>query len=157
MTTSSRKATLADGQILASAAKAAFRKLDPRQLYTNPVMLAVELVAVIATILFIRDLATGAGTAFAGQIVAWLWITVLFANFAEAVAEGRGKAQADALRKSRINATAKKLGAKIQGYEIVSALSLQPGDIVLVETGDDGENGRKRDGADEREVLQAER
>ncbi len=136
MTTSSRKATLADGQILGSAAKAAFAKLDPRQLYTNPVMLAVELVAVIATILLIRDLATGAGTAFAGQIVAWLWITVLFANFAEAVAEGRGKAQADALRKSRINATAKKLGAKIQGYEIVSALSLQPGDIVLVETGD---------------------
>jgi K+-transporting ATPase ATPase B chain len=136
MTTSARKATLLDGQILGSAAKAAFRKLDPRQLYTNPVMLAVELVAVIATILFIRDLVTGTGTSFAAQIVAWLWITVLFANFAEAVAEGRGKAQADALRKSRINATAKKLGAKVQGYEIVSALSLQPGDVVLVETGD---------------------
>ncbi|MDY0873692.1 potassium-transporting ATPase subunit KdpB [Dongia rigui] len=136
MTTSSRKATLLDGRILGDAAKAAFRKLDPRQLYTNPVMLAVELVAVIATILFIRDLVTGTGTSFAGQIVAWLWITVLFANFAEAVAEGRGKAQADALRKSRINATAKKLGAKTQGYDIVSALSLQPGDVVLVETGD---------------------
>jgi K+-transporting ATPase ATPase B chain len=136
MTRSSRKATLLDGQILGSAAKAAFTKLDPRQLYTNPVMLAVELVAIIATILFTRDLVTGTGTPFAGQIVVWLWITVLFANFAEAVAEGRGKAQADALRKSRINATAKKLGAKIQGYEIVSALSLQPGDVVLVETGD---------------------
>ncbi|MBI2255484.1 MAG: potassium-transporting ATPase subunit KdpB [Proteobacteria bacterium] len=136
MTTSSRKATLLDGQILGSAAKAAFAKLDPRKLYTNPVMLAVELVAVIATILFVRDLIDGAGTSFAGQIVAWLWITVLFANFAEAVAEGRGKAQADALRKSRINATAKKLGAKVQGYEIVSALSLRLGDVVLVETGD---------------------
>jgi len=136
MTTHPRKATLLDGQILGSAAKAAFRKLDPRQLYTNPVMLAVELVAAIATILFLRDLVSGNGTSFSGQIVAWLWITVLFANFAEAVAEGRGKAQADALRKSRINATAKKIGAKIQGYEIVSALSLQPGDVVLVETGD---------------------
>ena len=136
MTTSSRKATLLDRQILVQAAWASFRKLDPRQLYTNPVMLAVELVAAIATILFVRDLAIGAGTPFAGQIVAWLWITVLFANFAEAVAEGRGKAQADALRKSRINATAKKLGAAGRPFEIVSALSLQPGDVVLVETGD---------------------
>ncbi|WP_374651766.1 potassium-transporting ATPase subunit KdpB [Dongia sp.] len=136
MSTSSRKATLLDRQILTQAAWASFRKLDPRQLYTNPVMLAVELVAAIATILFVRDLATGAGTPFAGQIVAWLWITVLFANFAEAVAEGRGKAQADALRKSRINATAKKLGQPGSPYEIVSALSLKPGDIVVVETGD---------------------
>jgi K+-transporting ATPase ATPase B chain len=134
--TTSRKATLLDRHILTQAAWASFRKLDPRQLYTNPVMLAVELVATIATILFIRDLATGAGTPFAGQIVVWLWITVLFANFAEAVAEGRGKAQADALRKSRINATAKKLGAAGRPFEIVSALSLLPGDMVLVETGD---------------------
>ncbi|WP_374368980.1 potassium-transporting ATPase subunit KdpB [Dongia sp.] len=134
--TTSRKASLLDRQILTQAAWASFRKLDPRQLYTNPVMLAVELVAAIATILFIRDLAIGAGTSFAGQIVVWLWITVLFANFAEAVAEGRGKAQADALRKSRINATAKKLGGDGRAFEIVSALSLRPGDVVLVETGD---------------------
>ena len=136
MCTTLRKAPLLDGQILAEAAKSAFYKLDPRQLYTNPVMLAVELVAVIATILFIRDLAIDAGTSFSGQIVAWLWATVLFANFAEAMAEGRGKAQADALRKSRINATAKKLGTSGESYDLVSALSLQPGHIVLVETGD---------------------
>ncbi len=136
MSTTLRKAPLLDGQILAEAAKSAFYKLDPRQLYTNPVMLAVELVAVIATILFIRDLAIDAGTSFSGQIVAWLWATVLFANFAEAMAEGRGKAQADALRKSRINATAKKLGTSGESYDLVSALSLQPGHIVLVETGD---------------------
>nr|WP_298690404.1 potassium-transporting ATPase subunit KdpB [uncultured Dongia sp.] len=132
----SRKTTLFDRQILGQASIAAFRKLDPRQLYTNPVMLAVELVAFVATILFVRDLVTGAGTPFAGQIVLWLWVTVLFANFAEAVAEGRGKAQADALRKSRINATAKKLGGNGKAFEIVSALSLVPGDVVLVETGD---------------------
>ena len=132
----SRKITLFDRQILSQASIAAFRKLDPRQLYTNPVMLAVELVAFVATILFIRDLMIGAGTPFAGQIVLWLWVTVLFANFAEAVAEGRGKAQADALRKSRINATAKKLGGNGKAFEIVSALSLVPGDVVLVETGD---------------------
>ena len=132
----SRKTSLFDRQILGQASIAAFRKLDPRQLYTNPVMLAVELVAFVATILFVRDLVTGAGTPFAGQIVLWLWVTVLFANFAEAVAEGRGKAQADALRKSRINATAKKLGGNGKAFEIVSALSLVPGDVVLVETGD---------------------
>lgn len=136
MTTSARKATLLDRQILTQAARASFRKLDPRRLYTNPVMLAVELVAAIATILFLRDLVTGAGTPFTGQIVGWLWITVLFANFAEAVAEGRGKAQADALRKSRINATAKKLGGDGRAFDVVSALSLRPGDTVLVETGD---------------------
>ncbi|WP_374383773.1 potassium-transporting ATPase subunit KdpB [Dongia sp.] len=132
---SKRKSTLLDRGIIAEAAIASFKKLDPRSLYTNPVMLAVELVAVIATILFARDFIEGNGSLFAGQLVGWLWVTVLFANFAEAVAEGRGKAQADALRKSRINATAKKLG-QTKPYEIVSALSLQPGDIVLVETGD---------------------
>lgn len=136
MTTSSRNVTLFDRHILGQAAFAAFRKLDPRQLFGNPVMLAVELVAGIATILLLRDLVDGTGTLFAGQIVLWLWVTVLFANFAEAVAEGRGKAQADALRRSRINATAKKLKGAGKEFDIVSALSLAPGDLVLVETGD---------------------
>ena len=135
MSTQSRQIPLFDRNILQQAIWASFRKLDPRQLFGNPVILAVEAVAAIATVLFLRDLLQGGGTAFAGQLVAWLWVTVLFANFAEAIAEGRGKAQADALRKTRTKATAKKLG-KDSRVEVVSALSLVPGDLVLVETGD---------------------
>ena len=135
MSTQSRQISLLDRDILQQAIWASFRKLDPRQLFGNPVILAVEVVAAIATILFLRDLLQGGGTAFAAQLVVWLWVTVLFANFAEAIAEGRGKAQADALRKTRTKATAKKLG-KDGRFEIVSALSLAPGDLVLVETGD---------------------
>lgn len=134
MSTQSRNITLFDRQILRDAALASFRKLDPRALFGNPVVLAVELVAAIATILFLRDLIAGKGTAFAGQLVGWLWVTVLFANFAEAVAEGRGRAQADALRKTRTKTLAKKV--KGASFESVPALSLVPGDIVLVETGD---------------------
>jgi K+-transporting ATPase ATPase B chain len=136
MSAQSRQISLFDRQILQQATWASFRKLDPRQLLGNPVMLAVELVAAVATILFLRDLTQGNGTSFAGQLVAWLWVTVLFANFAEAIAEGRGKAQADALRKSRTKATAKKLVGGNGTFEVVSALSLAPGDHVLVETGD---------------------
>ena len=78
---------------------AAFRKLDPRVLIKNPVMFVVEVVSALVTALFIRDLVTGSSNlGFSLQIILWLWFTVLFANFAEAVAEGRGKAQADALR-----------------------------------------------------------
>ncbi len=74
----------------------AFIKLNPRTLMRNPVIFVTEVVSVVVTVLFIRDLITADGTAlFSGQIAAWLWFTVLFANFAEAVAEGRGKAQAD--------------------------------------------------------------
>ena len=79
------------------------RKLDPRQMARNPVMFVVEVGSVLTTVLFFRDLpsATAADSVFAGLVAAWLWFTVLFANFAEAVAEGRGKAQADTLRKTR--------------------------------------------------------
>ncbi|MBK8161222.1 MAG: potassium-transporting ATPase subunit KdpB [Rhodospirillaceae bacterium] len=136
MSTQSRNISLFDRQILIEAAAASFRKLDPRQLFSNPVMLAVELVAAVATILVVRDILQGASVLFGSQIVVWLWFTVLFANFAEAVAEGRGKAQADALRKTRTKATAKKLTVSSHQHEIVSALTLEPGDIVLVETGD---------------------
>ncbi|MGL1204165.1 potassium-transporting ATPase subunit B, partial [Vibrio parahaemolyticus] len=76
---------------------------------------------------------------FSGQIAAWLWFTVLFANFAEAVAEGRGKAQADALRKTRTDTIAKRLASPAQSAgaaEKVSALLLKVGDIVVVEAGD---------------------
>ncbi len=84
---------LADRRILASAAFDAVRKLDPRSMARNPVMFVTQVVAVLVTLLFLRDLHAG-DAAFSGQIAAWLWFTVLFANFAEAIAEGRGKAQA---------------------------------------------------------------
>src|SRR4051795_751607 len=102
--------TMTDPKILAPAIGAAFRKLDPRVMMRNPVMFVVEVVAALTTILFIRDLAIGAGNyGFSFQINLWLWFTVLFANFAEAVAEGRGKAQAASLRKTKTETAAKLL------------------------------------------------
>ena len=87
--------TLTDPRILGPAAIDAFKKLDPRVMVRNPVMFTVEVVATLTTVLFLRDLIGGkSGLGFALQINLWLWFTVLFANFAEAVAEGRGKAQA---------------------------------------------------------------
>ncbi len=99
-----------------------------------------EVVSVVVTGFFLRDLATGqGGAAFSGQIAFWLWFTVLFANFAEAVAEGRGKAQADALRKTRSDTRAKRYlnPDDLNGlYSGVNALDLRVGDVVLVEAGD---------------------
>src|ERR1700722_5910330 len=102
-----RPLALFDRSLVVPAICASFRKLDPRTLVKNPVMFCVEIVSVLTTIFFLRDLIIGSGTVvgtsalFPGQITVWLWFTVLFANFAEAVAEGRGKAQADALRRTR--------------------------------------------------------
>jgi K+-transporting ATPase ATPase B chain len=131
---------LLDWKIVWPAIGDSFRKLDPRVLMANPVMFVVEIVAALATMLLARDLWTGAGhVAFTLQIVIWLWFTVLFANFAEAVAEGRGKAQADALRETRTRTKAKRLLMPDENralYEFIWAEDLQPGDIVLVETGD---------------------
>jgi K+-transporting ATPase ATPase B chain len=134
---------LFDRAIIQRASVDAFRKLDPRQLARNPVIFVTEIVSVVVTLIFIRDLVTANGTAlFTGQIAAWLWFTVLFANFAEAVAEGRGKAQADALRKTRTDTHAKRLidpegkSGMRDVVEGVSALDLRVGDIVLVEPGD---------------------
>ncbi|HXW20470.1 MAG TPA: potassium-transporting ATPase subunit KdpB, partial [Roseiarcus sp.] len=131
---------LFDPAILGPAALDAFRKLDPRVLARNPVIFVTEVVSLAVTGFFVRDLATGDGVAlFSGQIAAWLWFTVLFANFAEAVAEGRGKAQAEALRKTRSDTPAKRyvdpnnLGGIVKG---VNALDLRIGDVVLVEAGD---------------------
>jgi K+-transporting ATPase ATPase B chain len=129
--------------LIVPAIWASFRKLDPRTLVKNPVMFTVEVVSVLTTIFFLRDLFVGAGTVvgsnalFSGQITVWLWFTVLFANFAEAVAEGRGKAQADTLRRMRTETTAKRLGNdRSRAFEKVPAAGLKKGDIVLVETGD---------------------
>jgi K+-transporting ATPase ATPase B chain len=131
-------ATLTDPKILGPAVLDAFKKLDPRVMIRNPVMFTVEVVASLTTILFVRDVVAGnGGLGFALQINLWLWFTVLFANFAEAVAEGRGKAQAATLRKARIDTVAKRL-AEISAtkWKEVPATELRKGDIVLVQTGD---------------------
>jgi len=138
-----RPLSIFDRSLIVPAIWASFRKLDPRTLVKNPVMFCVEVVSVLTTIFFVRDLIVGGGTVvgtnalFSGQITVWLWFTVLFANFAEAVAEGRGKAQADALRRTRTETKAKHLqAANSQKYELVDATALRPGDMVLVETND---------------------
>ena len=105
-----RSSSIFDWAIVGPAIGHSFGKLNPRTLIRNPVMFVVEIVAALTTFLLVRDIATGrVGILFEGQIVVWLWFTVVFANFAEAVAEGRGKAQADALRKTRTETPAKKL------------------------------------------------
>src|SRR5581483_9313238 len=135
--------SLVDPSILGPAFWDSFRKLNPRSLAKNPVMFVVEVVAAVTTILFLRDLLAGASSgafenpAFSGQISAWLWITVLFANFAEAVAEGRGKAQAASLRRTRSETVAKRIpDLAARTIESVSPFELKPGDLVLVEAGD---------------------
>ena len=117
-------------------------KLNPRHLVRNPVMFVVEIGSLLLTILFILGLlgiaAGDDNPAFTGIIAAWLWFTVLFANFAEALAEGRGKAQADALRRTRTETPAKKLASvdpKAQ-VQIVASTELRKGDPVLVKAGD---------------------
>jgi K+-transporting ATPase ATPase B chain len=132
---------LLDRSILRRAAVDAVRKLAPRKLVRNPVMFATGIVAALVTLIFIRDIAVGRhDLAFTGQIAAWLWFTVLFANFAEAVAEGRGRAQADALRRTRSNTIAKLLlhpdDTKDDPWEAKPAQDLAAGDVVLVEAGD---------------------
>jgi potassium-transporting ATPase ATP-binding subunit len=111
----------------------AFRKLDPRQLISNPVIFVVEAGAALTTILWVANF--GSDPLFGGQLVVWLWFTVLFANFAEAMAEGRGKAQADALRQSRQQTTARR---RLQGglLEVVPAAALGIDDLVVVSAGE---------------------
>src|SRR5471032_3215751 len=131
-------ATMTDPKILGPAVFDAFKKLDPRVMIRNPVMFTVEVVATLTTILFVRDIVSGnGGLRFAFQINLWLWFTVLFANFAEAVAEGRGKAQAATLRKARTDTVAKRLAeVSATKWTEVPATQLRKGDIVLVQTGD---------------------
>jgi len=133
------KTALLAPQIVVPALGSAFGKLDPRQMIRNPVMFVVEVVALLTTVLFLRDLATGAGNlGFSFQIILWLWFTLFFANFAEAMAEGRGKAQADALRATRSTTPAKRLlsADDHELYEGAAAEDLEAGDLVLVEAGD---------------------
>jgi K+-transporting ATPase ATPase B chain len=133
-----RKRSLLDRNILQSAAIDALRKLDPRTLWRNPVIFVVEIGAVLTTVAFIGAL-NGSGddsASFAGWISAWLWFTVLFANFAEAVAEGRGKAQAASLRKTRQDTMAKVLDEGRTEIRTIPAADLRMGDLVLVEAND---------------------
>lgn len=132
---------LFDPQVLRQAAIDAVYKPHPRNLIRNPVMFVTGFVAAIVTAIFLRDIFTGEPELlFTGQISLWLWFTVLFANFAEAVAEGRGKAQADALRRTRIDTPAKvflnpdDLSGEL--WEPKSAADLKQGDVVFVEAGD---------------------
>ncbi|MDH0141386.1 potassium-transporting ATPase subunit KdpB [Pseudomonas alcaligenes] len=116
------------------ALKQAFVKLDPRQLLRSPVMLVVEITAVLTTVLcFVPNPAVSTGLAV--QIALWLWFTVLFANFAEALAEGRGKARADSLKAGSQGLTARRKTAGEQ-YQVVAASQLRRGDIVRVEAGE---------------------
>ncbi|UDQ87441.1 potassium-transporting ATPase subunit KdpB [Xanthobacter autotrophicus] len=132
-----RSSSILDPAILVPAIGASFKKLNPRAMVKNPVMFVVEVVALLTTVLFIRDLATGgSGLGFSFQIILWLWFTVLFANFAEAVAEGRGKAQADSLRRTRTETQAKLLTGTGDDWREVPGTSLKVGDVVLVEAGD---------------------
>src|SRR5215831_5420077 len=129
---------LFDPKIVMPAIGSAFVKLDPRTLIKNPVMFVLEIVTALTTVILIRDLVVGGGhILFEFQIILWLWFTVLFANFAEAVAEGRGKAQADTLRRQRTETQAKLLSAtNSRDFKLVPSTSLKVGDIVLVEAGD---------------------
>ncbi|MDP1838807.1 MAG: potassium-transporting ATPase subunit KdpB [Reyranella sp.] len=137
MSTHDKSQSLFDAAILKPALVASFTKLNPRDLMKNPVMFTVELVALAATVLMVRDIVVRApGIGFEIQIVAWLWITLLFATFAEAVAEGRGKAQAETLRRMRSETIAKVLVGVGDIFEPVRANALKVGQVVLVEAGD---------------------
>jgi potassium-transporting ATPase ATP-binding subunit len=130
---------LFDPKIVMPAIGSAFVKLDPRTLIKSPVMFVLEIVTALTTVILIRDLFIGGGhVLFEFQIILWLWFTVLFANFAEAVAEGRGKAQADTLRRQRTETQAKLLSTPgdSQKFRLVPSTNLKIGDVVLVEAGD---------------------
>jgi potassium-transporting ATPase ATP-binding subunit len=129
------KRSLRNTKIIRRAIADAFAKLDPRTMMKNPVMFVVEIGSVIATIYLFRDLATHKNTlGFDLQITLWLWFTLLFANFAAAMAEGRGKAHADALRRAKPETTALRYKQSGQTEE-VSSSQLHSGDIVLVVAG----------------------
>jgi potassium-transporting ATPase ATP-binding subunit len=145
MTTSLSRTSHLRGDLFRRAVVDAFKKLDPRRQVRNPVMFVTEVGSLLTTLLWIQAI-TGKGEApagFVGAIALWLWFTVLFANFSEALAEGRGKAQAESLRKARQDTPAKKLrGNPIsveiarQNAETISSTRLQKGDLYLVDAGD---------------------
>ena len=128
---------LFESKIVRRALLDAVLKLDPRQMVRNPVMFVVGVGATLTTLLLVRDALSGEvrDLVFNAQITLWLWFTVIFANFAEAMAEGRGKAQADSLRKTRVQMAARRITAH-GGEDSVPASQLKKGDLVVCETGD---------------------
>ncbi len=134
--TTKKPPSLFDGAIVKSALLAAARKLDPRHMARNPVMFVVEVGSVIVTVLFFKELGSNSTqeNLFAGLIALWLWFTVLFANFAEAMAEGRGKAQAETLRRTRSETLARRRREDGTVEEVPSA-QLVAGDVVIVSMG----------------------
>jgi len=136
MSERARAISIWDPGIVRQATVDSIRKLDPRIQFRNPVMFIVEAGSLLTTIIFVQELMAGDGQPlFTGQVAFWLWFTVLFANFAEAMAEGRGKAQADTLRKARTETVANKVfaGGRI---DKVPAASLRMGDVVMVSAGE---------------------
>src|SRR5256885_2890919 len=139
MASSVKARSLFDLSIVRQAVVDSFRKLTPRRQVRNPVMFVVYVGSILTTLLWVQAL-VGRGEAppwFIFWVSVWLWFTVLFANFAEAMAEGRGKAQAASLRKARRDLQAKRLARPERGarYATVPASALRKGDVVLVEAG----------------------
>jgi potassium-transporting ATPase ATP-binding subunit len=131
-----RARPLFDPEIVKRALKESFIKLNPLAVAKNPVMFVVEVGAAVTTVFVVRDIFIGAsGLSFSVQIALWLWFTVVFANFAEAMAEARGKAQADTLRKTKTDSMARRLAGRDR-IENVPASKLRAGDIVMCESGD---------------------
>jgi potassium-transporting ATPase ATP-binding subunit len=144
MSERAQKSPLFDPPIVRRAIKDAFIKLDPRQVAKNPVMFVVEIGSILTTLLIVRDIAQGhtGNMLFTVQVTLWLWFTVLFANFAEAMAEGRGKAQADTLRKAKTEAIANRVigevspGIERVKTEQVPAPQLRKDDVVVIHAGE---------------------
>jgi K+-transporting ATPase ATPase B chain len=135
MAENARRISIWDPAIIRPAIVDSFKKLDPRVQFRNPVMFIVEAGSLLTTIVFIQELVSGRGhPLFTGQVAFWLWFTVVFANFAEAMAEGRGKAQAATLRKTKAETNAVRIKGGLK--ETVPANTLRAGDIVRVEAGE---------------------
>jgi K+-transporting ATPase ATPase B chain len=136
MSDRARTTSIWDAAIVGQAARDSLLKLDPRGQIKNPVMFIVEVGSLLTTAIWLQELMSGTGQpGFTGQVAFWLWFTVIFANFAEAMAEGRGKAQADTLRRTRTETVANKLGADDSVTEVPAA-SLRKGDLVMVKAGE---------------------
>ncbi|MST31481.1 HAD-IC family P-type ATPase, partial [Acidimicrobiaceae bacterium USS-CC1] len=131
-----RQMSMWDPELVRGALRQSLRKLDPRALAHNPVMFVVEVGSLFTTADAFRYIAEGRGglASFTGQIAIWLWLTVLFANFSEAMAEGRGQAHANELRRTRVATQARRLTTT--GVETVPGTDLEPGDVVVVTAGE---------------------
>ena len=130
-----KKINIWQTKFILPAIKDAVRKLNPGRMIGNPVMFVVEIVTIITTLIVLGDIIAGKKILFDLQISLWLWFTIIFANFAEALAEGQGRAQAESLKKNRGEAVAKRLLSD-GGIEKIPAIKLKKEDIIFVEDGD---------------------